>query len=110
MDARVIGERSDAVLRTAMPGHDTCAWGEVIISILEPNATTSSANISRTGLKSTSATNLSQRAYHSPTERLSSSATGSRFIAILLDQTLDQTHLSLTRAHRRCYVAAMQKI
>jgi hypothetical protein len=22
MDARVIGERSDAVLRTAMPGHD----------------------------------------------------------------------------------------
>ena len=27
MDARVIGERGDAVLRTAMPGHDTCGVG-----------------------------------------------------------------------------------
>jgi len=26
MDARVIGERSDAVLRTATPGHDSGGW------------------------------------------------------------------------------------
>jgi hypothetical protein len=28
VDGRDIGERSDAVLRTAMPGHDDGGWGE----------------------------------------------------------------------------------
>src|SRR5436305_14629564 len=30
MDARVIGERSDAVLRTAKPAHDTTLWRPAI--------------------------------------------------------------------------------
>ena len=29
LDGRVIGERSDAVLRTAMPGHDASVFGVV---------------------------------------------------------------------------------
>src|SRR5687768_880510 len=66
--------------QTARHCSRSSASREVIISTLEPNAMASSANISRTRLKSTAATSRAQFSNHAAIERRSSSNTGKRFI------------------------------